>query len=135
MKELARQSSLQKQSNNKKIEIQAADQTYVSQNRYRQSADELKFRLAEEIYDSIRDCDTDICDIVGNLGFKADNIKDVKDHIFYNEHDLDHYGPDEIEHKRFDATLEQALAWQRLEAGTHTSDYITWIKHECAESR
>jgi len=83
MKELARQSSLQKQSNNKKIEIQAADQTYVSQNRYRQSADELKFRLAEEIYDSIRDCDTDICDIVGNLGFKADNIKDVKDHIFY----------------------------------------------------
>ena len=37
----------------------------------------------------IQECDTDICDIAENLGFKADNIKNVKDHIFYNEHDLD----------------------------------------------
>ena len=43
---------------------------------------------------------------------ESDNIKNVKDHVFYNEHDLDRYGPDEIEHKRFDATLEQALAWK-----------------------
>lgn len=43
------------------------------------------------------------------------------------------YGPDEIEHKRFDATLEQALAWKRIEAGIHTQDDIEWIKHECAE--
>ena len=102
-------------------------------NHYRQNADELQFKLAEEIYDSIRECDTDICDIAENLGFKADNIKNVKDHVFYNEHDLDRYGPDEIEHKRFDATLEQALAWKRLETGTHTQDDVTWIKHECAE--
>ncbi len=43
------------------------------------------------------------------------------------------FQPDEIEHKRFDATLEQALAWKRLEAGIHTQDDIEWIKHECAE--
>jgi hypothetical protein len=30
-------------------------------------------------------------------------------------------------------TLEQALAWKRLETGTHTQDDVTWIKHECAE--
>ena len=66
--------------------------------------------LSEKIYDSIRECDTDICDVAKNLGFKADNIKNVKDHVFYNEHNLDRYGPDEIEHKGFDATLEQALA-------------------------
>ena len=41
--------------------------------------------------------------------------------------------PDEIEHERFDATLEQALAWKRIEAGIHTQDDIEWIKHECAE--
>jgi hypothetical protein len=82
---------LEKQRSKKRIHIQVG-------HHYRQSADELEFVLAE------------------NLGFKADNIKNVKNHIFYNEHDLDRYGPDEIEHKRFDATLEQALAWKRLEA-------------------
>lgn len=127
MKELAKQSS------NNRIEIQAGDQIYMFKNTYRQNADELQFILAEKIYDSIRVCDTDICDVAENLGFKADNIKNVKDHVFYNEHDLDRYGPDEIEHKRFDATLEQALAWKRLETGTFTQDDVTWIKHECAE--
>ena len=124
---------LDKQSSNNSIEIQVGDQIYMFENPYRKNADELQFKLAEEIYDSIRECDTDICDIAENLGFKADNIKNVKDHVFYNEHDLDRYGPDEIEHKRFDATLEQALAWKRLETGTHTQDDVTWIKHECAE--
>lgn len=127
MKELAKQSS------NNRIEIQVGDQSYIFKNTYRQNADELQFILAEKIYDSIRVCDTDICDIAENLGFKADNIKNVKDHVFYNEHDLDRYDPDEIEHKRFDAILEQALAWKRLETGTFTQDDVIWIKHECAE--
>eukprot|EP00978_Attheya_sp_CCMP212_P048745 scaffold568173_cov507-Attheya_sp.AAC.1 len=124
---------LDKQSNQKTITIQVAAQTYNIKNPYRQSADELQFGLAEKVYDSIRESDTDICDIASNLGFKADNIKNVKEHVFYNEHDLDRYGPDEIERKRFDATLEQTLAWKRMEAGTFTQDDTTWIKHECAE--
>jgi len=124
---------LEKQSSKNRIDIQSGHQIYMIQNPSRQNADELQFKLAEKIYDSIRESDTDICDIASNLGFKADNVKNVKDHVFYNEHDLDRYGPDEIEHKRFDATLEQALGWKRLEAGTHTPDDITWIKHECAE--
>lgn len=85
MKELAKQSS------NNRIEIQVGDQIYMFKNTYRQNADELQFILAEKIYDSIRVCDTDICDVAENLGFKADNIKNVKDHVFYNEHDLDRY--------------------------------------------
>lgn len=124
---------LDKQSNQKSITIQVAEQTHNIKNPYGDSAYELSDNLAERIYDSIRECDTDICDIAQNLGFKADNIKNVKDHVFYNEHDLDRYGPDQIEHKRFDATLSQALAWKRLEAGIHTQDDVTWIKHECAE--
>jgi hypothetical protein len=79
-------------------------------NPYRENADELQFKLAEEIYDSIRECDTDICDIAQNLGFKADNIKNVKDHVFYNEHDLDRYGPDQIERKQFDPNLSTSFS-------------------------
>ncbi len=124
---------LEKQSTNKTIEIEVGGQIYQFRNPYRETADELQFKLAEEIYNSIRECDTDICDIAKNLGFKANNIKNVKDHVFYNKHILDRYGPDEIEHKRFDATLEQALAWKRMQAGIHKQNDIEWIKHECAE--
>lgn len=78
---------------------------------------------------------TDICDIAENLGFKADNIKNVKDHVFYQKHELDQYVSlgEASEYKRFDPYIQQALAWKRLETGTHTQDDITWIKHECAE--
>jgi hypothetical protein len=54
---------LDKQSNKKIITIQVADQTYNIKNPYRQSADELQFVLAEKVYDSSRESDTDICDI------------------------------------------------------------------------
>ena len=124
---------LDKQNSNNSIELQVGDQIYRFENPSRKSADELQFKLAEEIYDPTRECDADICDSTENLGFKADNIKNVKDHIIYNKHGLDRYGPDEIEHKRFDATLEQALGWERLQTETHTQDNITWIKHECTE--
>lgn len=115
---------LEKQISKNRIDIQVGDRMYMIRNLDRQSSDELQFVLAEKVYDSIRESDTDICDIAKNLGFKADNIKNVKDHIFYNEDDLD----------RFDATLEQALAWKRLEAGIHKQDDVTWIKHERAQS-
>ena len=53
--------------------------------------------------------------------------------LFYNKHDLDRYGPDQIERKQFDPNLQQGLAWKRLETGTHTQEDLTWIKHECGE--
>ena len=125
---------LERQSSRKKVEIEAGDQIYTIKNPYREDAYELGYKLADTIYDSIRECDTDICDIAKNLGFKANNIKNVKDHVFYNKHDLDRLAPAEpVEYRRFDANIQQALAWKRLETGTHTQDDITWIKHECAE--
>ena len=54
MRELARQSS------KKRIVVQVGDQ----------------------IYESIREFNTDICDIAQNLGFKVDNIKNVKYYVF-----------------------------------------------------
>ena len=125
---------LERQSSSKKVEIEFGDQIYTIKNPYREDAYELGYKLADQIYDSIRESDTDICDIAQNLGFKADNIKNVKDHVFYNKHYLDRLAPAEpVEYRRFDANIQQALAWKRLETGTHTQDDITWIKHECAE--
>jgi len=124
---------LDRQSSKKRIDVQVGDWIYILKNPYHEGPYELGDKLADQIYESIRESDTDICDIAQNLGFKADNIKNVKDHVFYNEHDLDRYGPDQIERKQFDPNLQQALAWKRLETGTHTQDDVTWIKHECAE--
>jgi len=41
-------------------------------------------------------------------------IKKVKNHVFNNEHLLDLYGPEYAEMGRFDADLQQGLAWKRL---------------------
>jgi hypothetical protein len=124
---------LDPQSSKKRIDVQVGDQIYSLKNPYGEGPYELGDKLADQIYESIRESDTDICDIAQNLGFKADNIKKVKDHVFYNEHDLDRYGPDQIERKQFDPNLQQALAWKRLETETHTQHDVTWIKHEYAE--
>ena len=121
---------LERQSSSKKVEIEFGDQIYTIKNPYCEDAYELGYKLADQIYDSIRESDTDICDIAQNLGFKADNIKNVKDHVFYNKHYLDRLAPTEpVEYRRFDANIQQALAWKRLETGTHTQSDITQSKY------
>jgi len=111
---------LHRQSGKEKIHVQVGDQSYILKNSYRDGPYELGYKLTDQIYESIRESDTDICDIIQNLGFKANNIKNVKDYVFYNEHDLDRYGSDERVRKQFDPNLRQALAWKRLESGNHT---------------
>ena len=82
---------LDQQSSKKIVEIEVGNQIYIIKNPYHENAYELSDNLTDQIYDSIRECDTDICDIAENLGFKADNIKNVKDHVFYQKHELDQY--------------------------------------------
>ena len=53
------------------------------ENADRMKVDQLENKLVEQMYNSIRDNHKDIFDIAGNLGFKADNIKNVKDLVFY----------------------------------------------------
>ena len=125
---------LERQSSSKKVNVEVGNQIYTIKNPYRDDVYTLASKLADQIYDSIRLSDTDICDIAKNLGFKAENIKNVKNHVFYNKHYLDRYSPPmAIEYDRFDPDIQQALAWKRLETKTHTQNDITWIKHECAE--
>lgn len=118
-----------------KTEIPFADATYtVTKPSRNYDIDKLILQLATQIYQSIRDCDTDISDIARNLGFKPENVKKIKEHVFFNQHYLDRHSPPEpIEYKRFDPDLEQALAWKRLEVGTHIPEDIIWMKHECRE--
>ena len=81
---------LDKQSSKKIVEIEVGNQIYIIKNPCHENVYELKYRLVDQIYG---ECDTDICDIAENLGFKADNIKNVKDHVFYNKHYLDRFEP------------------------------------------
>ena len=124
---------LDRQSSKKRIDVQVDNQIYTLKNSYREGFYELDDKLADKIYESIRQSDTDICDIAQNIYFKVDNIKNIKDYGFYNEHDLDWYNPNQIERKQFNPNLQQALTWKHLEAETHTQDDVTRIKHECAE--
>ena len=101
---------LNKQKRKKIITIKVVDQTYNIKNSYYENAYKLSDKLANQIYGSIRKFDIDIYNLADNLSFKADNIKNVKDHVFYNKHILDRYGPDQTEYKRFNSNLQQALA-------------------------
>ena len=103
---------LDKQSNKKIITIQVADKIYTIKNPYHKETYKLGYKLADQIYDLIRESNMNICDIAENLGFKADNIKNVKDHVFYQKHELDQYVSlgEASEYKRFDPYIQQALA-------------------------
>lgn len=77
---------LTKQYNNTKIEIQVGDQIYIFKNSYCQNADELQFKLIKKIYNSIKEFNTNVWDIAENIDFKVNNLKNVKDHVFYNQY-------------------------------------------------
>ena len=90
---------------------------------------------AEEKYDSIRKSKADVDAIAKNTGCKRKNVQNCKNHLFYDNHRLDRYESlgEPVEIKRFDANENQARAWKRLEKGTHTTQDLTWLKHEKAE--
>ena len=121
----------------KQITIEVAGQTYNIKNTRTAPfayVQELEDILADQIYDSIRECNTDISDIAENVGFKVENIKKLKDYVFYDKHRFEPYAPDELEeYKRLDPDFQQALAWKRLEAGIHNERDIVWLKHEYRE--
>jgi len=73
---------LDNQKNKKTVKLGIDGKTYIIKNPYHMDATELQFKLADKLYDFMREKDTDISDIAANLGFKADNIKKCKDHIF-----------------------------------------------------
>ncbi len=116
---------LDSQQNRKIVRVDLDGKTYTIKNSKRHNANKLQYKLAEKLYSSIRENDSDISTIAKNTNLKADNIKKCKDHIFYDEHLLD----------RFSDLGEapEIKPWQRLETGVNTDQDIEWLKHECAE--
>lgn len=104
---------------------------------FRNPRNDLDFEIdwADEAYDSIRRSDDDIDQIAGNVqqhGLSTDDIRQIKNHVFNEEHLLDRYPPGEM--RRFDANPRMAEAWQRLADGNpHPSD-IDLLRHELYES-
>jgi len=92
-------------------------------------SDEAK-RHTEQYYESVRKMTTDVKNIAKNTNMSENDIKDIKNYLFVDKHDLE-YG-----HKRFDESYDIAQSWQRLIDGKDikTQD-MTLLHHELLEMR
>lgn len=103
----------------------------------RRPRNDLDFELkwADDAYDAIRATDDDVSAIAATAharGFTPDDIKQIKDHVFRDEHILDSYPPATV--GRFDANPRMAEAWLRLTRGEpHPSDFDL-LSHERFEA-
>jgi uncharacterized protein YukE len=112
----------------------SARQTGGELRRPRDDAD-FELRWADEAYDKIRATDdvAAIADTAGHYGFSPEDIQLIKNHVFYDEHLLDHFPPGEM--GRFDASGRMAEAWHRLVSGDpHRSD-LDLLAHERYEAQ
>ena len=88
-------------------------------------------RHAKMYYEAIRNrtSDSDVKNIAKNTGYKEENIRLIKQHIFLNEHNM---GDGVI--KRFDADYNMAQSWFRLIEGKDIQEHdILLLKHEFVE--
>lgn len=88
-------------------------------------------RIATKLYDEIRASSDDVTKIAQNLNLPKFQVQRVKDHLFYNTHQLDHG----LGVGRFHPDLEIANAWNRLERGAHIESDLFIFRHEHFESR
>jgi hypothetical protein len=91
---------------------------------------ERQLLAADRAYGEIRLSTTDIQSIAQNTGLKEFQVMRVKNHLFLDDtHQLS------TRVGQFDADLDIANAWRRMEVGTHTFDDIKLFKHEYFESK
>ena len=93
-------------------------------------------RKADALYEQIRKSDTDIASITltikelaPDLSITFENIKSIKKHLFFEEHDL--IGGI----RRFDPDADMADSWIRLKNGVKSAlpHDMTMIRHELCE--
>ena len=85
---------------------------------------------AERYYGLVRSMKTDCARIAANTDFRVADIQRIKNHVFYNKHEL-------YDGKigRFDADYEMAQSWQRLIDGHNIQVRdIVLLNHEFLES-
>ncbi|MCL1988868.1 MAG: hypothetical protein FWG64_13010 [Firmicutes bacterium] len=83
---------------------------------------------AEMFYESVRKRPHDYKRIAANTPFTEQAMYEIKQHMFFREHDL---GGGDV--GRFDPDFEQALAWQRLTQGNHNELDLMMLRHEFVE--
>jgi hypothetical protein len=83
---------------------------------------------APQAYNAIRNQADDVSAIARNIGWSEENVQQVKNHLFYNKHQLD----DRID--LFDPNPDIADAWERLRRGEAISEDIDLLKHELYEA-
>ena len=83
---------------------------------------------AEKYYASVRNMKNDYINIAKNTGFSENDIKEIKNYLFMEKHELtDGY-------KRFEPYYEIAQSWQRLEIGKNIKEQdIILLNHELTE--
>ena len=84
---------------------------------------------AARYYESVRRMTTDCERIAANTGFREQDIRLIKNHVFIEEHDL------YVGYQRFDPDYEMAQSWQRLIDGRNIKERdIVLLNHEYIES-
>lgn len=84
---------------------------------------------ATTYYESVRHMTTDCARIAANTGFREQDIRVIKNHVFIEEHDLQNG------RKRFFPDYEMAQSWQRLIDGRNIQERdIVLLNHEYIES-
>jgi len=84
---------------------------------------------AERYYEEIRKRTGDVESIAKNTGFSVDDVKLIKEHIFFNKYDLGGKTP-----MQFAPDYDMAVSWQRLIDGKNIQEMdIVLLNHELME--
>ena len=84
---------------------------------------------AARYYGLVRSMKTDCKNIAENTGFREQDIQRIKNHVFYEEHNLDG------ETRRFFPSYFMSQSWQRLIEGRNIEkEDIILLNHEFLES-
>ncbi len=86
-------------------------------------------KQAQAFYDArVRNGKDDVSLISKNTGFKYEDVLLIKKHIMEEEHLFDNGSV-----RKFEANIDQALAWQRMMENRATDTDILLLKHELRE--
>ena len=83
---------------------------------------------AADFYEARINNDDDIVAISKNTGFGIEDVTAIKNHVMVDEHTFQDGSV-----RKFDPSIDQALAWQRLMKGEQKDEDILLLKHELRE--
>ncbi|MCE7082314.1 hypothetical protein LZF96_19740 [Streptomyces sp. ST2-7A] len=113
-----------------------ADEVLQSGGEIRRVRNDIDFETewADAAYDQIRKADDvgAVATTAQRHGFTPDQVRQIKKHLFEDEHLLDSYGEARV--GKFDSNPRIAEAWVRLRNGNPHSSDIDLLRHELYES-